>query len=219
MNRLLRIAGITTAVAFCPAAHAAVMVTTLPAPLEIREEFSGRYDQVDVDNDGAIDFTFGSEFSFVGLRTEKSNRAIITLDPLPNIGGPPYQISPGSIIGVTLPSSGSVYPIWASSDSLEGFVSPGENLFMGIVQVLSTGSNSSFNGRGAIGIEFHAADGIHYGYIDISAGRGYAGITFYGWAWETEPGKAILAGQVPEPSYSILFVMSLFTLLAKRKRQ
>ncbi len=206
MNRLLRIAGIAAAVAFGSAAHAAVMVTALPSPLEIHDDFFGRYDPIDVDGNGTVDFTFVSTFSGTGFQTPNFNRGIIRLDPPPNIGGPPVALQVGYIIGAILAPSAFHELFWDDSD-------------MSIVQVLSTGSASEFNGRGVIGLEFRAQDGIHYGYFDISAGRGYAGITLYGWAWETEPGKAIFAGQVPEPSSWILAGVATASLLLLRRRE
>ena len=218
MIRLPLTAGIAAAVAFGTAVKAAVIITALPVPLIIHTDFFLTYEQLDVDGNGAVDFTFGYDFSAVGLRTESANRAAILPSSPPNIGGRPFQIPIAYVIGSTLEPSGNTNLLWSSSDFVDGFVSPGENRFMGIVQVLSTGSSSSFNGRGAIGIEFEAADGIHYGYIDIDSGPGYAGLTLYGWAYESQPGVAIPAGQVPEPSHIMLLVTGSVVLLTKRQR-
>ncbi len=219
MSRRILTAGIVAAVAFGPAAHAAVVVTALPTPLLLRDEFFGSYHPVDIDSNGTTDFTFAYAVSSVGLRTEAYNRAVMTLDPPPNIGGPAFQISMGYSIGSTLVPTDFDDPMWSSSDFLGGFVSVGESAYMGIVQVLSTGSSSSFNGRGAIGIEFEGPDGIHYGYLDIDAGPGYAGITLYGWAYESQPGVPIFAGQVPEPSSSIFIGVGTVSLLLRRRRK
>ncbi len=217
MSRRLITAGIVAAVAFGPAAHAAVVVTALPDPLFLRDEFFGSYHPVDVDSNGTSDFAFAYSFSFVGLRTEAYNRAVIRLigpvggriSPLPN------GFSINSTIGTELLSELQ----WSSSDFIDGFVEPDENAYISIVQVLSTGSASDFSGRSAIGIEFHAADGVHYGYLDIDAGPGYAGITLYGWAYESRPGVPIFAGQVPEPSSSIFIGVGTVSLLLRRRRK
>ncbi len=204
MSRSLLTAVIVAAVAFGPAARAAVVITALSSQLEIRDDFFGRYDPVDVDGDGTVDFTFGSNSSAIGIQTERSNRIVIRIDPPPNIGGPPTSLPPGYALSSTLVTEGFGDFSWASSDYLGGYVSPGENAYVVISIVLSTGSASDFNGRGGVGFEFHAQDGIHYGYFDINASKGYAGLTLYGWAYESQPGVAILVGQVPEPSALVL---------------
>jgi len=206
------------AVAWAPAAMAAVVVTALPAPLLLRDEFFGSLHPIDLDSNGTMDFTFGLSVSGVGLRTERANRAVITLDPPPNIGGPPYQIVPGYLVGSTLAPSGFDTLLWSSSDFLDGFVSPTDTgVFMGIVQVLSTGSSSSFNGRGFIGAEFESTLGTHYGYLDVEAGPGFAGITLYGWAYETQPNTPIITGSVPEPSRAVLLIAGAAALLFRRR--
>ena len=202
-----------------PAATAAVVITALPQPLLLRDEFFGSYHPVDIDGNGITDFTFGLSVSGVGLRTERANRAVITLDPPPNIGGSPYQLPAGYLLGSTLAASGLDTLFWSSSDFIDGFVSPGDTgVFIGIVQVLSTGSSSSFNGRGYIGVEFESTLGTHYGYLDIDAGPGYAGITLYGWAYESRPGVPLMAGRVPEPSMSVLLSIGMAGLIARRHR-
>jgi hypothetical protein len=172
------------------ATTAAVVIMALPAPLDISDEFFGRFDPIDIDDNGTTDFTFVSVFSGVGFQTPGPNRAVIRLDPPPNIGGPPVPLNPGYLIGASLaPSSlGDLY--WDDSD-------------LTIVQVLSTGSGSAFPETGLralIGLEFQSSLGTHYGYFDVFAGKGYAGITLYGWAYETQPGVPIQAAFVPEPS-------------------
>lgn len=219
MSRRLLTAGIVAAVAFGPAAHAAVIITALPSPLELRTDFFLTTEPVDVDGNGTVDFTFGYDFSAIGIQTERSNRIVIRIDPPPNIGGPTTSLPLGYALSSTLVAEGFEDFSWASSDYLGGYVSPGENAFSIISMVLSTGSASDFNGRGAIGFEFHAEDGIHYGYFDINASKGYAGLTLYGWAYESQPGVAILVGQVPEPSALILVGLATLSFLSRRQRK
>ena len=172
------------------AATAAVVITSLPFPLEIYDDLNGRYDPVDINSDGTTDFVFASVFSGTVMQTPNANRGVIRLDPPPNIGGPPVPLDPGYLIGASLARSafGDLY--WDGSD-------------LTIVQVLSTGSGSAFpesGQRALIGLEFQSALGTHYGYFDVFAGKGYAGITLYGWAYESQPGVPIQAAFVPEPS-------------------
>ena len=220
MKQFLTAAAVCLAWAFGPTATAAVVITALPQPLFLRDEFFGSRVSVDIDSKGTAYYTFGYNFQFVGLRTERSNRAVVTFDPPPNIGGPPYQLTTNYLVGSTLAPAGSDTLLWSSSDFIDGFVSPTDTgVFMGIVQVLSTGSSSSFNGRGFIGVEFESTLGINYGYLDIDAGPGYAGITLFGWAYESQPGVPIFAGQVPEPSVLILAGIATVSFLSRRRRK
>jgi hypothetical protein len=212
-------AAVLSLAAFCgQAATAAVVVTALPIPLNLHDDFFGSYEPIDVDGNGSTDFTFGYNFQGVGLRTEGGNKSIIRLLGGPNIGGRLTPLESGYSIFSTLAPTGFGPLEWASSDYLGGFVSPGENAFQTIVFVSSTGSSSYFNGRASFGIEFEAADGLHYGYIDIDAGPGYAGMTLYGWAYESQPYTAISAGSVPEPSRASTAILGLYFVLHRRRR-
>lgn len=210
------------AVAFCAVGQAAVVVTALPEPLEIREEFFARLDPIDVNGDGTVDFTFGSNFQFVGLRTERANRAVYSISPPPNIGGPLQPLPMNYMIGATLSHDELFNVAWRSSDILGGFVEPDELAYINIVTVLSTGSSSAFPEwglRAPVGIEFEIDGNVHYGYLDITASKGYAGITLHGWAYETEPGVPIIAALVPEPSHTLMVGVGLLSLIARRTRK
>jgi hypothetical protein len=222
MRRRTQVIAACAAVALGPAARAAVVVTMLPEPLEIREELFGRYDEIDINGDGTVDFTFGSNFQFVGLRTERSNRAIISVTLPPDIGGPLQPLSPGYQIGSILGPASGIEVTWISSDPVGGYVDPDDLAFIPIVLVVSTGSASAFPEwglRAPVGIEFEIEGNIHYGYLDITAGKGYAGITLHGWAYETEPGVPIIAALVPEPSHTLMVGVGLLSLIARRTRE
>lgn len=214
MKRFLTAAVLWLAWACGPFATATVVTIALPEPQLLYDDLLGSYAPFDIDGNGSIDFTFGYSFSYVGLRTERANRLVIVPSPPPNIGGYVANLPSSFPIASDLGSSDIV---WISSDPSDNYVSPGEIAFASIVQVLSTGTFSFFNGREAIGIEFESDLGTHYGYFDIDAGSGYAGVTLYGWAYETQPGVPIMTGQVPEPSISVLFSIGLVALIARRK--
>lgn len=215
MKQILTATTLWLASACGPAATAAVLITALPAPQLLYDDLLGSYAPYDIDGNGSIDFTFGFSFSYVGLRTERANRLVIVPSPPPNIGGYVADLHSPFLIA---PDLGSPDFAWISSDPSDNYVYPGEIAFASIVQVLSTGTFSFFNGRGAIGIEFESDLGTHYGYFDIEAYPGYAGAWLYGWAYETQPGVPIIAGQVPECTQSVLLCIGLATLLARRHR-
>lgn len=215
MSHCMAIAVFAVSLVFGQAVHAAVLITALPNPLNLRDDLNVSYEVIDVDANGSVDFTFGYDFFSVGFRTELANRFIYVFAPPPNLGGAVASLQAPFVIQTTLDSS---TVLWGSSDPVEGYVTAGEFSFATVVLVLDTGSSSGFSGRGAIGIEFAAPDGIHYGYIDIDAGPGYAGITLFGWAYESRPGVGITAGQVPEPSSLFLTLLSLAPLVLRRRR-
>jgi hypothetical protein len=207
---------------------AVVLVHALPKPVDVYWDSGGTAVTFvndfpfDVDGNGTIDYTFIGNISEASLRTERANRLVISIDPPPNLGGPVESLPAGYRISSTLANSGIS---WVSSDLLGGYVSPGELVANTIIQVLSTGyltigHNTRFTERSFIGIEFEAEDGIHYGYFDISPAPYISPrVTVNGWAWETQPGVPILAGQVPEPSRMLLTGMGLMVLLTKRSRK
>ena len=198
--------------------NAAVVTHALPQSLEIFNTATPGFvfTPFDVDGNGTMDFSFAAFFTEVALRTERSNRLVINVSPPPDLGGPVASLNSTFVIGPSLLDSNVR---WTSSDILGGYVSQDEFEFSSIIQVYFSGSSTQFTERSAIGIEFEAEDGIHYGYFDISPfSRIAPRIILHGWAWETEPGKAILAGQVPEPSSLLLLASGACIALSRRRR-
>ena len=82
------------------------------------------------------------------------------------------------------------------------FISPGDGNFVGETAYL--------------GFRFQGEAGIHYGYA-LFTDTTDRGTTILATAWESEPGKAIVAGAIPEPSSSMITILgSLFLLRRKR---
>jgi len=67
-----------------------------------------------------------------------------------------------------------------------------------------------------LGFRFQGEEGVHYGYA-LLTGTTSRGTTILATAWETEPGKAIVAGAIPEPTSAFLFLFGL-SFLYRRKR-
>ena len=199
--------------------HAVVIVHVLPEPLDIfNNETPGFvFTPFDVDGNGATDFSFAAFRTEAALRTERANRLVIIVDPPPNLGGPVASLGFGNVISHSSLAQNSR---WTSSDIIGRYISPDELVASSIIQVFFSGHNTQFTERSAIGIEFEAEDGIHYGYFDISPAPYIAPrITLHGWAWMTVPGRAILAGRVPEPSTMIPVSVSTGAILLRRRRK
>lgn len=194
-----------------------IIYTSLPQPMEIFSSFFSVLYPIDVNGDGVVDFTFGAEAGFVGLRTERTNRVVIRPDPPPNIGGLVAKVEGGVQIGPSL----TPQLVWISSDPVGGYVSPGEIAFATIAMNLSSGSLSEWPGspgaRGFIGIAFDLSDGTHYGYFDVIMAA-EAGGSLLGWAYNSTPWLPVTTFGVPEPSVLTLFAMTGLGLLAMRRR-
>lgn len=195
------------------------LVTVLPEPMGIQSDgLSAFFYPVDLNADGVVDFTFGADVGFVGLRTERANQVIVRLSPPPNIGGPVARLEEGFLIGSSLD------PVltWISSDPVGGYVSPEEIAFATIAMHLSTGTLSEWPGspgaRGFIGIRFELDDGFHYGYFDVIMAAETGGMLL-GWAYNSTPNTPLFASPVPEPStWALLFGGGIAIVWFKRKR-
>jgi hypothetical protein len=211
MNAPVRITFLAALASMCAlTCRGDIILNWLDEPMVLSAPFFSEESPLDLNEDSIIDFTFGYDFHFVGLRSEDSNQYLILPDPPPNIGGPVEPLDDGFKIG---PESGD--------GSLDWF---GTNTdFATLVSVFEGPSGPVYGGRFAgqrayIGVEFGAADGTHYGWIDIYVASGaYAEV--YGWAYETDPGVSIIAGAIPEPSTMLLFAAgSVAVLLSQLKK-
>lgn len=189
-----------------PSLAQGTLVTVLPVPMVIQSDMlNSFFYPIDINDDGVVDFTFGADVGFVGLRTERANQVIVRLSPPPNIGGRVAKLDHGYAVGSSLDPQLA----WLSSDPVGGYVSPGEIAFAAIAIHVSTGAWSDWPGspgaRGFIGIGFELDDGWHYGYFDVIMAA-EAGGMLLGWAYNSLPNTPIFASPVPEPSTWALLV-------------
>jgi len=203
---------ITAGVMACTtaAANAAVVAVSLPAPMEIRTDFFEAYFPIDVDHDNQNDFAFSAGASGTSVRTLRYNRVAITVDPPPDLAGPLAAFTLGAIIGADIALPLAFYSADFTGDQ---FVEEGEFLAIPIVQCFDFCSYTPFaGGRAYAGFEFERNGQKHYGYFDLSGAPNSKDIILYGWGWETEPGRAIAAGAIPEPSTAAYIGGSAFLL-------
>lgn len=67
-----------------------------------------------------------------------------------------------------------------------------------------------------LGFRFQGEEGVHYGYALLTDTTS-RGTTILATAWETEPGKAIIAGAIPEPATSLFALLGVSFLLRRRR--
>jgi hypothetical protein len=70
-----------------------------------------------------------------------------------------------------------------------------------------------------MGVAFDIAGETHYGWIDMYVSGLGPAAWIYGWAYESEPGVPIIAGNagtIPEPSTLALLGLGFLSLCARR---
>lgn len=167
----------------------------------------------DVNSDGLPDFLFrGGAFTTVILSVGDNRYAAELANP-PNAGATVVPIVAGSLLGQ---DSTTFRGDWLSHTDNRGSSGSGLQLLR---------MEDAY-----IGVEFMIEDDLHYGWIQY---RGYRhpdsvvggfripvntlGGFIDSWAYETEPGKAIRAGAVPEPSSLVLTFMGIAILIRRRR--
>lgn len=178
---------------------------------------------VDIDQDGSTDFQLGGVINFGDLiRPERSNKLLVKPATPPDLGGSLFPLQDNTMIGLTESPMGLAF---ISTDLTDGFIAPeDEGFFLSLVSCFApVGCGGPFYvpvrgelQRLFLGFEFQIENEEHYGYFDISAFPG-GGVALNGWAYESEPGKAITTALVPEPSSMMFSLLGLVPLL-RRKR-
>ncbi len=163
--------------------------------------------------DGTVDFyiqLIASSADAIQLLPAGSN-AVLTQGP------DAINLSSGVVSSLT-PIGAS----WFLAGNNPGPYTIGANLIAGNSELGYFGQ--FINERGYVGVEFYAADGIHYGALDM-AGTTQAGIIgfFYGYGYNPVPGAPfdlsdIPSMPVPEPSTWTLLGFGI-VMLAWRKRK
>jgi hypothetical protein len=197
----------------CATQAQAVVVMTLLTPPVYRPfpdggvETSTHY-LIDLNSDGANDFdivTTGFGMNIVAISTNEIACGFIF--GFPEVGGFAQTIHAGAIIG-------------AYQDGYNYDWTPGFGAMVGINGITNPpliygywGSNRDY-----LGLRFKINGQTHYGWIQMhlpaTEGAGFV----EGFAYETEPNTAIIAG-IPEPSISLLAVMGSTSLLLHRRRK
>ena len=162
---------------------------------------------LDMNADGINDMTFAYWPSFTVQPLNST--ALVTSHPSPSVYDA-IPIAAGTKVGAVLDTG----PIWNGGKS---YMVDWQN----IPGVGDFGVGSwAFVTNGYLGVSFTAADGIHYGWVQITS---YPDMRahIHSWAYESQPGVSILAGAVPEPTTIELLLLGsgVVGLVAWRHRR
>jgi hypothetical protein len=157
-------------------------------------------------SDGFDDYRLLSDGNFVAALQSLGNNRFIGVNAVPpNLGGRVTPLPYGSVIG---PDTSDLPGDWRTHTDNGGGSGNGLALFQYI--------------DAYIGVEFATEAGIHYGWIHyigfnhpewgLILPREVPGGYINTWAWETEPGVAVIAGVIPEPTSGALFLWGIFAL-------
>jgi hypothetical protein len=197
----------------------AIIYTDIP-DFELQTLSGIREFEIDLNRDNTTDFVFRSDrdgFSGFSIIPQGSNRVFTEPNRPPDLGTLAQRFDTDEIIHRSILSEMVILT------SREEVISPIGNFDFGP----TLGACGSFGGNlacvgnyirqtGFVGVEFSIEGETHYGYIEAISGQANGGI-LYSWAYESEPGKAILAGTIPEPSTSLYSLMGIMITI-RRKR-
>ncbi len=168
--------------------------------------------EFDVNADGGADFRFVGDYLVTAMQSYGGNRFISVLAVAPDLGGSIVPVTIGNIIGADISFLGGAWHRHTDNSN---------NPSLATGYGLSTGPSPMQFADAYIGVEFAAADGLHYGWIQFT---GYShptnGLPFMpvpggvinSWAWETQPRVPIIAGAIPEPSTAAYIGGSAFLI-------
>lgn len=216
---------------------AAIVYFRLPEPFNAsigaRDTELG-YDRLPLDfnGDGNPEFVITAGDFFIDVLHYLGSRVFIQSSPPPNIGGSAASIQSGVEINAAL---GDLIFRWYGGTRIGGYddepfdraTAVGLSLGTGIVQRPSASAGHTRGKDGYIGLEFRLAGEVHYGWVHLDASgllpdrfgelQGGGG-PITGWAWETTPGKGIVAGAIPEPTTACLTFIAGGMVLLRRRR-
>ncbi len=157
---------------------------------------------LDMNGDGSTDLRFDYVMNFTVQSQSGSAVTVIPQPPYSILDAAP--IAAGSVIASGSTWGSGTYPL-VDWESIPG------------VGLMGAGS-WAFISNGYMGVSFTAADGVHYGWVQVSS-YNTMGAHINSWAYESQPGVSIEVGVVPEPTTLALFVIGLAILLAVQLRQ
>ena len=169
-------------------AHTAIMLTVPAEPLTASPPPAPVL-ELDLDNNGVLDLMIPGSSRQIDVIPQGDN-LVLSFDQFGTIYA--ADLAAGSFIGAT-PGTGMLWasdtPIMSGCFSGGGGTSCGGN-FLGGIEYL--------------GVEFEIDGATHYGWVEVESREFFHFVRVHRWAYESEPGAPIRAGQIPEPSGLVL---------------
>lgn len=202
-----------------PAVQAVVVYFQPAERIRLHNFTAAHHDyNIDLNGDGVFDLQHDAGGGSAYLRTWNETRILGVKLPYPHttwFDSQPYPLLAGDLIGpdsaALFPGYGDLSGWWEHPIGVAGAAS--------LHVRYDSGTSGFFTGsRGYIGVEFLIEGQVHYGWIDLSNYTWWQS-EIHGWAYESEPGKPIMAGAVPEPStIACCGWMAGAALLGRRRR-
>ena len=181
--------------------HSAIVVIRPSEPIPVFGVPSIINVPVDIDGDGLLDFSFNKRSNFqLSLEPLTGGQMVVSA-----AGGLVTPLEPGALIGSELTLAGAA---WAGESSLSACAS-----FPTGVHCLG----EFFGVDGYIGIEFPIEGEAYFGWIRFDHFAISPGGWIVEWAYETEQGQSILAGQIPEPRALVLALIGWMLVMNRRR--
>jgi hypothetical protein len=200
------------------ATQAAVIYYKPPQRLVLHNFNGSHHDyNIDLNDDGVVDLQHDAGGGSAYLRALEETRFLGLRLPYQHVtwyDSQPYALAASTLIG---PDSPSLFPEYGSLSGWQAHP-------VGVPGVASlhvrydVGTSGFFVGTsGYIGVEFLIDGQVHYGWIHLGNYTWWQS-EIHGWAYESEPGKPILAGAIPEPSTTGAAAVAVVSLLLRRRR-
>lgn len=219
MKKVKHIAGIVFLALAWLAQHApaSVIETKLAEPLLLRpgdSDIAFIPIEIDFNSDGTNDVTLLPHPSGINVYTRLPSRILIRSAPPPNIGGRVASVPLNFTLGSDIFLDGHRWweggPLASPEDQVYGDRTFGLSIVINLSSQKSIVQLCDFLSQNAvIGVAFSIGPNIHYGYVHldfrpehqvwVDGGGGY----IYGWAYETQPGVALLTKPLAVPELPV----------------
>jgi len=176
----------------------------------------------DFDGNGTTDLEFQAGVDIFGFYVVGAAGASTRVVGVSGFGVVPmvYGESIGSILGPTANPRASLFPSDQAWFELTGYSQ--------LSHIFNDGGNvtggpwhpendAAYGEDAYLGFEFQGDDGTHYGWLRIHEFAGVGGF-FREYAYNDTPGENILAGQIPEPSTTVLLIGGFAFVVGRRRR-